>query len=78
MMLPSNEEKIRLHVPVASLKEAKDWVVGKKYSLELEVEMVGLNKEIYDDSKKICADFLVKKVRPLGEKSELDELKKRF
>lgn len=70
------EEKPRLHIPVEKLKEAKDWKVGKKYMIELEVEMVGLNKSMMDDE--ICADFLVKKAKPLGEKSKLDELSKRY
>jgi hypothetical protein len=45
--------------------------------LELEVEMVGLNKSLYGDEE-ICADFLVKKAKTLGEKSALTELAKRY
>lgn len=71
------EEKPRLHIPVEKLKEAKDWKVGKKYLLELEVEMVGLNKDSYGEGM-ICADFLVKKAKPLGEKSSIEELSKRY
>lgn len=72
----ASNERPRLHIPVEKLKEAKDWKVGKKYVLELEVEMVGLNKDPYSEG--ICADFLVKKAKPLGEKSKLDELSKRY
>jgi len=79
MMLPtSSQEKPRLHIPVDKLKEAKDWKVGKKYVLELEVEMVGLNQDQYSEDKMICADFVVKKAKPMGEKSELAELRKRY
>lgn len=74
-MMPN--EKPRLHIPVEKLKEAKNWKVGSKYVLELEVEMVGLNKEVYGEGE-ICADFLVKKAKPLGEKSALSELSKRY
>lgn len=73
----SSQEKPRLHIQVEKLKEAKDWKVGKKYVLELEVEMVGLNKEMYGEEQ-ICADFLVKKAKPLGEKTALEELSKRY
>lgn len=53
------------------LPEAKDWQVGKKYTLEVEVEMVGSNINEYSKDKTVSYSFNIVKV---GAEMDEDEL----
>lgn len=53
------------------LPEAKDWQVGKKYTLEVEVEMVGSNINEYSKDKTVSYRFNITKV---GAEMDEDEL----
>lgn len=44
------------------LPDIKDWEVGKKYNLEIEVEMTGQNKSQHDDPNKLKGSFKITKV----------------
>ena len=56
----------------------KDWEVGKKYTMEVEVEMTSKEKDKYDwqseDEKKVSATFKMVKigVEPVKEQSKED------
>jgi len=53
------------------MPQIKDWVVGKKYRMEVEVEMVGSRIEDWGDDKgKLKANF---KISGIGEDSDEDE-----
>ncbi len=47
---------------VSQLPEMKDWEVGKKYDLEVQVEMTGMNKSQYDTENKLKGSFKILKV----------------
>ena len=47
------------------LPEIKTWKVGKKYTLEMEVEMISLNKDDYGTTSSMDARF---KIHKIGEK----------
>jgi hypothetical protein len=57
------------------LPEAKKWQVGKKYKLEIEVEMVGTNKDEYMQKQPINHRF---KVTGVAVDEEEDEGKKGY
>ena len=44
------------------LPEAKNWKIGKKYKMEVEVEMVGSHKEEYSKEKEIKHRFKITKI----------------
>ena len=44
------------------LPEIKDWMVGKKYKLIVDVEMTGMNKPEYGD-KSMRAEFRIDKIK---------------
>ena len=52
-------------VTVKDLPEIKGWKVGKKYMLEMEVEMTSMSKDEYMDKSFIEARF---KIHKIGEK----------
>lgn len=45
------------------LPAIKDWEVGKKYTLEVQTEMTGLNKSQYDAEKMLKASFKIVSVK---------------
>lgn len=59
-------------LPDEKIPEAKTWEVGKKYKMEIEVEMVGTNKDEYLKSKKITHRF---KITQIGVEQDDEEMK---
>lgn len=49
-------------LPASKIPEAKNWEVGKKYTMEIEVEMVGTSKDEYSEDNKISHRFKITKV----------------
>lgn len=66
-MLPS------FSLSAKDLPEIKSWKVGKKYKLEMEVEMVSLNKDEYGKMSSMDARF---KIHKIGEKETMSDEEK--
>ena len=56
-MLPS------FSMSATDLPAIKDWSVGKKYHLEMEVEMVSISKDEYVKGNPVSARFKIHKVK---------------
>lgn len=74
---PSAVERMKpmLHLSEDDLPEIKDWKVGGKYTIVLEVEQTGAHKNmamLEGDSKKMSADFTVLNVS-VGDRDEEEE-----
>lgn len=67
-----NREKPTLSLTAKDLPEIKDWKVGSKYKLEIDVEQTGLSKDEYGE-RGMCARFKVLKVTVDDGKDEDDE-----
>jgi len=67
------QRKPHLHLCECDLSEIKDWKVGEKYTLTLEVEMTGLHKNEMPMMEKnedmLEADFEVESITPKGGKT---------
>jgi len=64
---PQKDEMNMMGMPSFSLSQTqlpdiKSWNVGKKYKMEIEVEMVGSNKDEYSDKSELSARFKITKV----------------
>lgn len=60
MIMPSFDSRPRISFTEDELPEIKEWSVGKKYKLEIKVEMTGINKMEYGENKnKIQGQFKV-------------------
>lgn len=70
------------------LPAIKDWKNGETYKVEMEILQTRLNDDysngmIGNDkadpkSKKLMADFIITSIKPLGSKSTLDKMRKRY
>lgn len=60
------------------LPEIKGWQVGKKYRLEIEVELVSLGKNEYATKEPLDASFKIKKIRDLTPSDEELRAKKGY
>lgn len=62
----------RITFTATDLKEIKNWKVGGKYRIELEVEQVAMSKNEYEfeNEKELKATFKVTKVKTLSDKKE--------
>lgn len=60
------------------LPEIKKWQVGKKYRLEIEVEMVSASKDEYMEKEPFSARFKVTKVEDQTAKTIKDQSPKEF
>ena len=72
MMLPSfslNEK---------DLPAIKNWQVGRKYKLEIEVEQVSMSKDEYQTGKPIEANFRIHKVKDTTASEEEMKAKKGY
>jgi hypothetical protein len=58
--MPLSEYPLTMTIDEDKLPEIKDWKVGEKYSVEVEVTMTGLHKKY--DSDKLCGDFEITSV----------------
>ena len=61
------------------LSEVKDWEVGKKYNLSIEVEQIGKEKGSYmtEDKNEIIGRFKITKIKA-EENQEVKELKEKY
>jgi len=59
----------------SQLPEIKDWSVGKKYKMEIEVEMIGSNKDEYSEKQELSGRF---KITKIGVEKEEDNAKKGY
>lgn len=62
MMEEQKKERSFLSIDEKYLKAIKNWSVGKKYKLIVEVEMTGLKKEEYGD-KDMRGEFRINKIK---------------
>lgn len=51
------------HLKESQLPAMKNWQVGKKYSLVIDVEMVSMGKDEYMEGKPMGAQFRIKSVK---------------
>ncbi len=56
------KERSFLSIDEKDLKAIKNWAVGKKYKLLVDVEMTGLKKEEYGD-KDMRGEFRINKIK---------------
>lgn len=61
------------------LPELKDWEVGKKYNLEIEVEQIGKEKNSYmtDNKNEIMGRFKIVKIKAENSE-EVEKLKSKY
>lgn len=64
------------YVTSEMMPEIKDWKVGDKYVLKVEVEMKSIRKP--EQKKELYADFIVNKITPIGTQSQMERLKKKY
>lgn len=57
----------RISFTVKDLPEIKDWKIGGKYKLDIEVEEVAISKDEWGDNEPMRATFKVKKVNVCDE-----------
>ncbi len=58
-----SDKRSSLYISEKELPAIKNWKIGQKYILEVEVEMSGIRKEDYGvDLGKIKADFKINKI----------------
>lgn len=62
MDIEIKKERSILSIDENDLKEIKNWNVGKKYRLVIDVEMTCLKKQEYGD-KSMCGEFRINKIK---------------
>jgi len=73
-MMTIKESKMEIYRPSIEfseleLPEIKDWKIGEKYKVIMEIEQVSVKKKDYGPNKgKICAEFKVHKIGILPQK----------
>lgn len=60
------------------LPEVKEWHVGKRYKLEIEVEQMSINKDEYMIGAPISARFKIHKIKSLSDDKETQKAKKGY
>ncbi len=65
-----------LHLSAEDLPEIKDWKVGGKYRVVVDVEMVRASKGEYeyDQDKRLQAAFRVSKAKAVKQQKDIDEI----
>ena len=71
----SMEMKAHLDLSEKMLPEIKDWQIGKKYKLIVDVEMTSIRKDEYSKDKSISACFTVNSVKKVGDSKRAYEVK---
>ena len=71
-MLPS------FSLTAKDLPEIKNWSVGKKYKLEIEVEQVSMAKDEYMQDQPLTARFRILKIKSETEDEETKKAKKGY
>jgi len=67
---PKEDNRSSLYISEKELAAIKDWKVGQKYKLEVEVEMTGISKQDNweSDPGKLSANFKINKISTEKEK----------
>ena len=62
-------------VSAKQLPEIKNWKVGGKYTIQLEVEQTEARKGDYmGEGDEMTADFKVKKIKSIGDTEKIEEM----
>ena len=67
-----------LYVDEKQFPPIKGWMVGNKYKIEIEVEMVGMNKDKYETRQLMRADLAIRKMTNLSESDDVQKGKKGY
>lgn len=74
-MVPEEDYPTTLELKESQLEQIKNWKVGGKYRIIVEVEQISQHKGMgmYDDKGEMCATFKVLSAKSAGESKAPDE-----